>query len=138
MADLVLTAGSVLAVQSDVGAYNPQQGKGAVALTQGIPVYLAADGYRPCDATTLIKATCKGITLNQCEAGQPISLLGDGSNLNLGATLTVGAEYFVSANSGKICPRADLGSGKYIKRLGQATAVDNILLDFGPDGTTVP
>jgi len=49
--------------------------------------------------------------------------------INLGATLTVGEQYGVSANTntaGHICPMSDLNAGKFISFLGIAQSNVNL------------
>jgi hypothetical protein len=49
-------------------------------------------------------------------------------NINLGATLTVGQIYVLSATAGGIAPVADLATGHYPSILGVATTASNLLM----------
>ncbi len=133
MADLSQTAANVAISGKNTKTKQVQFGE---AVTQGMPVYEAsADSkYYKCDANdTLAKAACKGIVLT------PASTNGYGlialpatedskSLVNLGATLTVGTMYAVSATVGAICPIADITSTQFPTSIG--FAVSSSLLDF--------
>ena len=48
--------------------------------------------------------------------------------IDVGAALSIGDSYVVSANAGKIAAVADLGSGHYVTHLGYAVSTDEINL----------
>jgi len=94
-------------------------------LTQGQPVYLkASDGkYYRADANASAEAAkAVGIVLTPASTnGYSVIQEGSGGSVNLGATLTVGETYVVSATAGAIAPIADLTTGDYPCILGVAT-----------------
>lgn len=137
MADLVQTAASVLAAASAAG--NIRQVTAGGTITAGMPVYLdaATRTYKAADASALLTAAAVGIALNGAASGQPLTILTGGS-INIGATLTVGAVYVVSATAGAIAPLADLLSTEYVTTLGTATSTSLLLLNINASGTQKP
>jgi hypothetical protein len=132
MSDISITAANVKLGAQTTPTKVAQYGE---AVTQGQPVYKFTDGkhYR-CDANDgVAKAVCAGIALTPGSTDDyglialPSSTPGR-SLVNLGATLTVGTVYAVSATVGGIAPQADLTSGQFITTLGIATTA--ALLDF--------
>lgn len=129
MADLILTPGLVVPTKDKDGNTTPLfpgSGKAGEAITQGQPVYRAADGllYR-CDADDAdqIKSRAVGITISAGSAGQWVHYwcLNDDEEINLGATLVVGMLYVVSANVGGIAPITDYTTGWNLTTLCYAT-----------------
>lgn len=118
MADLSQTAANVACGGSDAEIDLVQAGE---AITQGMPVYLkAADlKYYKTDADGLATADCVGIALTPAALNGYFVIQTDG-DINLGATLTVGLEYYCSTNFGGICAIGDLTTGDYPTRLGVA------------------
>lgn len=49
-----------------------------------------------------------------------------GTNIGLGATLTIGQTYGLSSTAGKIAPITDLASGQYVTPLGVAVSGTNL------------
>lgn len=133
MADLSQTAANVAIGASTTKTRVVQFGESA---TQGQPLYVSTTDskYYRCDANdtaakavaaaiALTPATTNGyglVALPATEAGQSL--------VNLGATLTVGTVYGVSASVGAICPIADITSTQYVTVIGVATTA--ALLDF--------
>jgi hypothetical protein len=132
MADLTITAANVKA-SSDSGTKLVQYGE---AVDQGEAVYLkASDGkYWLADNGASDTAAAKGIALtpNAADGYGIIQLTGD---MDLGATLTVGTIYVVSATAGKIAPEADIGTTEYVTILG--TAKTAALIQLGIKATGV-
>lgn len=124
MADLTITAASVLQGTSEVG-----HGTAGETITAGQSLYTkAADGRlwkAQCD-TTDAEATGVVIALNGGGAGQTISYTRNGP-MNIGATTAKTTTYCLSATAGGICPQADLVSTNRIVRVGHATATDGSL-----------
>src|SRR5581483_1775072 len=109
-ADLTITAASVVPYTSPVPLYS--DGTAGATITAGQPVYLdsATNTYKlSLAAGTATEATAAGIAVNGASAGQPVRIQTSG-DLDLGATLTVGRVYVLSANAGKIAPVTDLAS----------------------------
>lgn len=132
MANISQTAANVALGVSSAPQETVQYGE---SVTQGQPVYQHTDGkYYRCDANDgAAKANCKGIALTPGSTNgygnimKPSAVAGR-SVINLGATLTVGEVYVVSATVGAIAPIGDLTSGQYVTVLGVATTT--ALLDF--------
>lgn len=134
MADLTITAANVAATQGAVTRHDCYAG---ATIAAGDVCYLdtaASNVAKLAQADgTALEATIKGIALNGAASGQPIALATTGS-LNVGASLTVATVYILSANAGKICPAADLGSSSFLSVVGVATAADAMLLGIVNSG----
>lgn len=132
MANISQTAANVAVGASTTPTRIVQYGE---SVTQGMPLYLHTDGkYYQADANdTAAKAAVKAIALTPGASDAyglvalPSSVAGT-STVNLGATLTIGETYAVSATKGAIAPLSDIGSGEYPAIIGQATTT--ALLDF--------
>ena len=116
MADLSQTPANVaLSTTTRVGS-----GIAAGTVTAGMPIYKTSTGtIAGCDCSALGTASCNGIVLNGASAGQPVDYA-EWGDIDLGAALTVGAIYCVSATYGKIALYADLGATEYLTILGIA------------------
>jgi predicted transcriptional regulator len=138
MADLTQTAADVLA-SAGAGTGNGTAGE---AIDAGQVVYQkSSDGklWLADAVTAAANAQAKGIALNDAAAGQPVTYAKSGG-VDVGATLTVGTVYVLSATSGggNICPVADLVADDYVTILGPATAADNLALNIDITGVQVP
>jgi len=71
----------------------------------------------------------EGIAVCDAAADQPVNYVKQDQGLDLGATLTVGETYVLSA-SGAIAPIGDLTSGDYVSIIGVASATDSIKLSI--------
>lgn len=125
MSDLTITAANVL---PGSGATIDRSAPAGATITAGKSVYLdtAATGkwqLADADAATAISRGQgkTGIALNGASDGQPIAVLTEG-DITIGATLTAGVSYYVSATPGGICLFADLTTGDYVTLLGVATS----------------
>lgn len=137
MADLTITAANVAK-----GATNnrTRQGTAGGTITAGMPVYLdSADSeYKACQANAATTDEAVGIALHAASDGQPLTLL-VGGDINMGATLTVGEVYVVSAAAaGGVAPIGDLTTGNYVTILGVATTASNLSLDIQVSSTAKP
>jgi hypothetical protein len=138
MADLSITAGSVVAVD---GAVSKQEYVAGATITAGQLVYVdtaAANVLKLAQADgTVLEATLKGVALCGAATGQPcvIAVSGD---YNPGATVAVGTIYIVSAAAGAICPAADLASSSYCSIFGVATTTSNIKISIFNSGVEKP
>lgn len=137
MADLTITAASVLAT-----------GAGAVAhctagatITAGQVVYLesATNTVKLADANsgTAEARSPYGIALNGGASGQPIAVARPGSSITIGAALTAGDRYYLSATAGGIAPHADVTTGWYPTVLGIATSTTVLKFDPIESGVAV-
>jgi len=115
MANLSQTAANVAIGSVSTRVRVVQAGE---SITQGMPVYrLSSDSkYYQSDANASAAASdCDGIALTPAATDGYFVIVepGVGAKVNLGATLTVGQTYTVSATKGAICPIADLTTGDY-------------------------
>lgn len=132
MANLSQTAANVAVGSSTTTVALVQAGE---SVTQGMPVYFATDGkYYQSDANaSATTADVDGIAISPASTdgyfmiAKP-STTPNRSLVNLGATLTVGETYVVSATKGAIAPIGDLTNGDYPVILGVAKTA--ALLDF--------
>lgn len=134
-ADLTITAASVA---PSTGAQTVNGTAGAT-ITQGQPVYLdsTTSTYKLSDNNLSGAKSCSGIALNAASSGQPLTIQTGGA-INLGATLTVGKIYVVSATAGAIAPSADLATGNDVIILGVATSSSIMQMQIFAPGATVP
>lgn len=135
MANLSITAANV-AAQSSAKTVDGIAGATIVA---GDALYLdSADGrYKLADANGSGTTTIAGVALNGASAGQPVKVLTEGM-LSLGAILTVGAIYVLSATAGKIAPAADLATGHVVNVIGVATTTSLLKVKLIASGATTP
>lgn len=130
MADLSLTAGSILAAATA----NIKRGKAGATVTAGQIVYLdpADSEYKLADADNLPAAgvTAVFMALNGASDGQPLAVL-QGGDVSMGSVLTAGTAYYLSPTAaGGIAPLADIASGDDVILLGVAKSAT--VLAFKP------
>lgn len=128
MADLTITAANVVNVSCRVA-----HGTFGATVTAGQAVYIdTADGnsLKPADTNsgTAAARTFAGIALNGGGDGQAAAYATGDGLIDMGATLTVGEVYVLSANAGGIAPVGDLATGHYTCVLGVATAANRLKL----------
>lgn len=135
MADLTITAANVL----PSGTGNAVMVIAEVAITQGQPIYIdsATGTAKLAIATSLAGAAAVGIALNSAAAGQYVTYQKAGA-ITIGATVAAGTAYYVSGTAGKICPEADLGSGKYVTLLGFGISATQIQINIQRSGVAKP
>lgn len=136
MADLTITAANV-GIGNLAAKVRPVQVGEAVS--QGQPaIRNATDGkYYQGDANDADLDDVAGIFLTAAGV-DGYALLGlPDSDINLGATLTVGVMYYLSETKGGICLYSDLTGGNvaYVTPLG--TAISTSLLRFNPQTTGI-
>lgn len=136
-ADLTITPTSVVAGSNA----KKESGVAGEAITAGQPVYLAATTAKfmksDSDSATAEVRGVRGIALHAASANQPLTIQTDGA-LTLGATLTVGAPYFLSNTAGGIVPFADLSTGEYPVLLGFATTTGILDVSIVAAGVATP
>jgi hypothetical protein len=133
MADLTLTTSQVL--PSTDARF--QSGEAGEALTAGMPAYKKPSDSKwyKGDADALETALAGGITVCDAGAGQRVIVQDDGDLvLGAGAAPVVGETYVLSATAGKICPIADLTTGKYVTHLGVGKTGNKLQLHIHPSG----
>lgn len=137
MANLTQTAANVGHSGSGVQTRTVQAGE---SITQGMPVYLKSSDskYWKADANASSDtAAAVGIALTPADADGYFTMATSGP-VDLGATLTVGETYVVSATAGAIAPIGDLTTGDYPTHLGVATAADKLVLNIYASGVAKP
>jgi hypothetical protein len=77
-----------------------------------------------------------GIALHAAASGQPLAVLTSGP-ITIGAAVTAGVGYYLSATAGGICPVADLGSGQYPSFLGFAISASVISININAAGVSL-
>ena len=77
-----------------------------------------------------------GVALHGASLNQPISVQTAG-DITIGATLTPGADYFLSAAPGAICPRADVVTGSSVCLVGLAKSATVLAVDIQFPGVTL-
>lgn len=126
MADLTITAANVKAGSN---ASVDRTGLAGAAVTAGQPVYWDGSRWQLADDNSVTAAArvAGGIALNGASTDQPLAVL-TGGDITIGATLTAGSVYYLSANAGGICPAADLATGQYpcIIGIAKSTTVLNV------------
>ena len=116
---------------------------GSVALTAGQSVYVdASDEWALADAdaagTAGDTAGEIGVTLSECNAGQPIAVQ-TGGDLDPGFTPTVGSMYALAGDTaGGILELSTLDSGAYVTLLGVGTTTTNLHLLIYPTEKVKP
>lgn len=141
MADLSQTAANVGLISSGGTVQTVQAGE---AITQGMPVYentssspskwYQADANASAEASA---ATAFALTPASTD-GYFVLIKGNGAEVNLGATLTVGETYVVSATKGAVAPIGDLTTGDFPTILGTATATNTLKTNFSSAGVAKP
>ena len=120
MTDLSVTAANVL---PGAGA-QVESGTAGGTITAGKAVYRAADGTIVAtdpSSVTVAARQAIGIALNGASAGQPVDYMKMGGEITIGATMTAGVTYYLSAAAaGGICPLADVGATEYLSIVGIA------------------
>jgi hypothetical protein len=136
--DVSVTAAEVL---PDSGTRTEAGTLGAV-VTAGQLVYKDTSDsgkFKLCDSdASAAAATVYGIALNGGAAAQPVVVAINGSTLDPGFTVTVGAVYVVSDTAGGIMPVADLETGDFTSVIGVGITASKIQLTFINSGVAVP
>lgn len=129
MADLTITAANVERVSGATEVLTS-----GVSVTAGKVLRINPSTQKAALAgnDSELNAVARGIALNDAAANQPVTIL-RGGDLDLGATLTVGETYVLSA-SGNVSPIGDMQVGDWVTILGVATAADNLRLDIQVTG----
>lgn len=137
MANLTQTAANV-GIQGSCQLASVKVGE---AVTQGQPGYYNSSDtqYYQSDANaSSTTAAARGIFLTaQSTVGNSAVFAFEG-DVNLGATLTIGETYVVSATKGAICPLSDLTTGDYVTVLGVASAAGTLKLKVNSTGVAKP
>ncbi len=135
MADLTVTAANVVA-GSNPGTDTYLAGE---TITAGQALYLASATKKfmkaDNDSGTAEAKVATHIALNGASANQPVVGQKSGT-VTIGATMTNGAAYYLSATAGGICPDADVVAGKNVCLIGFAISTTVLSLGFRAPGVT--
>lgn len=134
MTDLVITAANVVAGSNATR----DTGTAGETITAGKAVFLnvATNRWMLSDNNGTGTRTVKGIALNGASANQPVAVLKDG-DITIGAILTAGTDYWLSATAGGICPRADLDVGMDTIQIGVAKSATVLAVNIQDPGVTL-
>jgi hypothetical protein len=136
MADLTITPANVGLAETGVYVQVVQVGEGVTQGQTGYKnnedKYLLADAD---DTESTAAAKCIFLTAASTDGYAVAAFSGP---VDVGATLTVGEQYYVSDTAGGIKPAADLATGDYVTLLGIAIATDTLQLDISASGVQVP
>lgn len=135
--DITITAANVIP-GSDATYFDRTAGD---TITAGQPVYLDSTDSKlklaDANAASAAAATVKGIALHGAASGQPLKVQTSGS-ITIGATVTQGTIYVLSATAGGIAPAADLATGHRVTVIGIATSASALKLQINASGVAVP
>jgi len=88
------------------------------------------------DSVTAEVRAIGGVALHASLADQPIAYA-TGGDIDVGAVLTAGVDYYLSGTPGAICPRADVTTGDDPIRVGVAKTTSILTLQFADPGVTL-
>jgi len=134
MADLTITAASVVAGTNSTRDH----GTAGETITAGKAVFLDAttNKWMLSDNNGTGTRTVNGIALNGASLNQPLAIHKSG-DITIGATITAGTAYYLSATAGGICPVADLASGMDAVLIGIAKSATVLAVDIQDPGVTL-
>ncbi|NTG85860.1 hypothetical protein G6L15_06825 [Agrobacterium rhizogenes] len=134
MADITITPANVVAGTNAVRDI----GTAGETIAAGKVVYLdaAINKWKLSDNNATGTRTVHGIALNGASLNQPVSIV-KGGDVTIGATLTPGVAYYLSATAGGICPVADLATGMDTILIGLAKSATVLGIDIQDSGVTL-
>lgn len=136
MADLTITAANVVAGTTAAR----DSGTAGEAIAAGQAVYRSSTTNKwmlaDSDSATAEAKRATGIALNGAALNQPISVLKSGE-ITIGATLTAGTAYYLSATPGGICPVADVSTGDDVCLVGLAKSTSVLVVNIQSPGVTL-
>lgn len=125
--DITITAANVVVVSG-----TPEVGTAGAAITAGQAVYRDAtdNKIKLADSNaTAPTADVVGIAVTGAANGQAVAFLSTGV-INIGATLTQGETYILSANPGGVAPIADIVTGWRLTYIGYAISTSQMRLNI--------
>ena len=135
MANLSITAASVQ-VASTVRL---SRGVAGASIAAGDALYIDtsdSNKLKLAIATSAAASVFAGIATHAALSGQPVQYIPAGA-ITIGATLTIGTVYVVSATAGKICPVADLVAGNYLTIIGMPSTTSILQVYPKASGTAL-
>ncbi|WP_421579965.1 hypothetical protein [Shinella sp. M31] len=134
MADLTITAASVVAGTNSTRDH----GTAGETITAGKAVFLDAttNKWMLSDNNGTGTRAVNGIALNGASLNQPLAIHKSG-DITIGATITAGTAYYLSATAGGICPVGDLASGMDPILIGIAKSASVLAVDIQDPGVTL-
>lgn len=134
MADLVPTQHIVASDRA-----RAVNGTAGASISVGDLIYLdkASGKYLPADsASTADEAAVVGMAVTASALDEQFFYI-SATTVDLGAILTQGTFYYLSNNSGMICPFADLGAGDYVTQVGYATSTSLLNITVNATGVAI-
>lgn len=114
----------------------------AVAIGDVVYLNTVDSKYHEADASTEAEAKASHLVLSAAATDEYAVLMKLDSSvplqIDVGATLTVGTTYVVSATAGAIAPESDLSSGEYVTHLGVASTTSLLDIKLNVTGTAKP
>lgn len=136
MTDLSITAANVKPRTNTV----IKHGTAGATITAGQVLYREESSRKmklaDNDSATAEVRSAHGVALHGASDGQPIAYA-TGGDIDAGATLTAGTDYYLSGTPGGICPRADVTTGDDPIRIGIAASTSVLTLDFADPNVTL-
>lgn len=132
MADISLTG----AVYLDGPALIQLKAGATIAATDMVYIDNSDGSAKLATANAAASAAFAGVSVNGSVSGNPINVAGPGTRITVSG-LTKGVAYYLSATAGKICPFADLTSGKYVTLVGIADSATVLYIIGTARGITI-
>jgi hypothetical protein len=116
MADITITPGNVVPSAAVAGTQRIFRATAGATITAGQLIYLdTADASKAkladANSATALARVPIGIAINGASSGQEVAYVKEDNNLAIGATVSNGAAYVLSATPGGIAPIADQTTG---------------------------
>lgn len=132
MAAISVTAANVARVDGETVTF-----LAGATITQGMAVYVDANGLvqigtNATSAGSGVGAQAVGIALNGGSAGQPITVLKNGT-VNMGGTVAVGKQY-VLGTAGGVIPVDDIAGTEFLTTIGVGITAAQIKLGVNVSG----
>jgi hypothetical protein len=133
MPDLTITS---ISLTSSRARGTTAQAGSAIAVGELVYLDSATGKYELADASAAATADLAGIALTAAAADEYFVYLANES-IDLGAILTAGEFYYLSATSGKVCPHDDLVSTNIVSAIGYATSTSELKLNIVNTGVAI-
>lgn len=132
MADVTVTTGDVAIITA---SKKERGGTGGATLTAGQIIYQDGNKFKGAVNSSATLAAAKGILLTPTADNRRCTYAYEnGTEIDIGATLTEGTWYCVSSTAGNIHPFADLASGEQLVWVGYGNSDGNLMMWIINDG----
>lgn len=133
MADLTI---STVKVASDRSRTSTVQAGATIAIGELVYLNTATQKYELADASAASTANVAGMAITPAAADEYFLFVAS-QDIELGAILTAGSFYYLSATAGKICPHADLVSTNVVSQLGYAESTSQMGINITNTGVVI-